>query len=129
MEGAKRKGNVDRENMESHIQKLEQENQRNKAQIKELELAIQQQQEDKQKMKDDEKQQSQISQDNHDKLAELFDENKRMKAAMADLKKGMEQDNLIFERILQRLLEFLKYVCGPTIEQKYFELRDFMSSN
>ena len=102
--------------MESHIQKLEQENQKNKALIQSLELAVQQQEEDKQRIKDDEKQQSQISQDNHDKMKDMLEESKRTKAAMAELRQDMEQDNLIFDKIVQRLVEFLKHVCGPTIE-------------
>ena len=61
--------------METQITKLEQENQRSKVQIKSLELAIQHLEEDKQRSKEDEKQQSQISQDNDGKMKEMLEEN------------------------------------------------------
>lgn len=30
---------------------------------------------------------------------------------------------MLFERIVQRLVDFLKHICGPSIESKLLELR------
>lgn len=93
-----------------------------------MELTVQQLEEDKQKIREGERQQSQISQDNHEKTKELIEENKRMTAAMAGLRMDMEQDDLIFDKIMQRLVEFLAHVFGPTAEQRCAEIRDLTSS-
>jgi hypothetical protein len=47
---------------------------------------------------------------------------------IADLKKDKEQDDLLFERIVQRLVDFLKHVCGPSIESKLLEVRELAKS-
>jgi len=57
-----------------------------------------------------------------------MEESKQAKAAVVELRREMEADNLIFDKIVQRLVEFLKYVCGPMVEQKFIEIRDLTSS-
>lgn len=41
-------------------------------------------------------------------MGELLEENKKLKAVGEGMQKELEQNQLIFDRILQRLLEFLK---------------------
>lgn len=93
-----------------------------------MELNVQQLEEDKQRIRDGERQQSQISQESQEKMKEMVEENKKLKLAIADLRKDMEEDNLIFDRIMLRLVEFLSHVCGPSAEQRCAEIRDLAAS-
>lgn len=121
LESAKQRGSIDRDNLESRLQKLTQENQRQQSQIATLELKIGQLEDDKQKLlRDSEKQQSQTTHDSQ--------ESQIQQAMIADLKKDKEQDDLLFERIVQRLVDFLKHVCGPSIESKLLEVRELAKS-
>lgn len=93
-----------------------------------MEQSVQQLEEDKQRMRDGERQQSQISQDHQEKVKETVEENKRLKAAVTELRKDMDQDDLIFDRITHRLVEFLRHACGPAAEQRCAEIRGLASS-